>query len=344
MTPDAGLVAVDAELQQELADLSGSLREVCLYATCGGRRMRAALLLGAAQQTGTQAVRAATALELIHAATLLQDDIFDAGQMRRGKATAHVRFGRAMAILASDWLLIRSLELASAVDTRFFRCLARAGSAMAQAEAKELEPAMVHSFEEAELHGTSIARGKTATLFGTALCGAAILQGVSSSRCSQWEQLGCEMGLTYQIADDCLDLYGTELCEGKSLGHDLVAGCVTLPVVLGMRLLAERGVCSSPADLGAGRASAVLLEQLRAAVQSAEVRKGMGDLLRERLDAHCRQAAALNLPLAVVQTWSADFSAKLDASLQRVVASPAALSARAVYADSVPALSPCLGH
>ncbi len=107
------------------------MREVCRYATQGGRRVRAALLLGAAQHSRQSAVQAATALELIHAATLLQDDIFDSGCMRRGRPTAHLQFGKAITILASDWLLIRSLEVAVDIHPRFFRVLAQAGTAMA---------------------------------------------------------------------------------------------------------------------------------------------------------------------------------------------------------------------
>jgi len=171
------LLAVEEELQRQSAELSGSMREVCIYATQGGRRVRAALLLGAVPGCGERAVRAATALELIHAATLLQDDIFDAGQMRRGRVAAHVQFGKAMTILASDWLLIRSLEMAAELHSQFFRCLARAGTAMAQAEALELEPLALRSIEEAQQYGCAIARGKTAMLFGTALCGAAVLGG-----------------------------------------------------------------------------------------------------------------------------------------------------------------------
>ncbi len=313
MKTDKTLLMVDGELQRQIAELSGPMHEVCRYATEGGGRVRAALLLGAAQQSGEHAMRAATSLELIHAATLLQDDIFDAGQMRRGRVAAHVQFGKAMTILASDWLLIRSLEMAAEVDTQFFRCLARAGTAMAQAEARELAPPALRSMEEAQQYGCTIARGKTAMLFGTAMCGAAVLQRVAPDDRSRWEEMGVEMGLTYQMVDDCVDIYGAETGAGKSVGHDLVAGCLTMPVLFGAFLMEKEGAHVSIEELQAGRLGTAESLQLQRAVRSPEVMGQLHELLQRRFADHRKRARETGVPESAVEVWSTNLRTKLTA-------------------------------
>lgn len=317
MTPaNMHLLAIETEMGRQTAELSGPMLEVCRYATAGGRRTRAKLLLGAAQKVGTRPILAATALEMIHAATLLQDDIFDGGDLRRGRPAAHLRFGKALAILASDWLLIRALELAAEVDAHFFRCLARAGSSMAQAEAQEFTPSPLHSLEEARNYGGSIARGKTAVLFGTALCGAAVLQGISPDERSRWEQAGVEIGLTYQLVDDCVDVYGAEVDARKTLGHDLAAGCLTLPVLLAALSLEQRGFSVSLADLHAGQLPAPDRLRLETEIHSPKVVLQLHDLLRRRFAAHRKDAAELGISLGAIVVWQTDLEARLGLCLQ----------------------------
>ena len=287
--------AVERELDQTAA-LSGPIREVCRYAMEGGRRTRGMLLLGAAQQSGPRAIRAAAAIEMIHAATLLQDDIFDAGELRRGRLVAHLRFGKPLAILASDWLLIRALELAAGVDPQFFRCLARAGTSMVQAEASELSPVPLRSVKQAEACGSAIAEGKTAALFGTALCGAAVLRGLCPEDRSRWEDLGVQMGITYQWVDDCIDLYGTETAAGKTVGHDLAAGCLTLPVLLAALRLEQQEMSICLQDLQAGHLPPPELKRLYTALHSTSVMQQVNDLLQDRLRAH-RKGATGRRPL-----------------------------------------------
>ncbi len=311
MTLEEAVQHVEAELEQQCAELTGPMREACRYATQGGRRVRATLLLGAAEGNPHRAVKAAAAVELIHAATLLQDDIFDAGSTRRGRLTAHLKFGRALAILASDWLLIRALELAADVHPRFFRTLARAGSAMAQAEADELEGALHCSIEEAQRIGNAIARGKTAMLFGACLCGAAILQGVSGAECSQWEELGIAMGMTYQLVDDCVDVYGNTAASGKTGGGDLAAGRLTMPLLLAAAALRERGIELSPEMLQAGRLQSAESSLLRTALHTAEVRVQLASLVQRRLLDHRRDAHRAGIADSAVELWCSELSAQL---------------------------------
>jgi len=312
MTLETALPAVETELERQCSELPGPLLEACRYAVQGGRRVRAALLLGAAQQFGERAIRAASAIELIHSATLLQDDIFDSGLLRRGRTAAHVQFGKAMTILASDWLLIRSLEMASDLHPRFFRKLARAGIAMAQAEAHELEPPVLRSLEEAQQHGCRIAEGKTAALFEAALCGAATVQGLAVAQSQRWEQIGMRMGLTYQIADDCVDVYGKEAAARKTVGADLARGCLTMPVLLAVSLLAQRSTHLSFAALQSGQVEPSEMSQLQAALHSDEVKHRLNGLLDQRLASHRTEAESAGIPATVVDCCFNDLQSTLS--------------------------------
>ncbi len=318
---DPHLDALETELKQQTAELSGSLLDVCRYATEGGRRTRASLLLATSQQGTPRAVRAAAAVEMIHAATLLQDDIFDAGELRHGRLAAHLRFGKALAILASDWLLIRALELAAGVDPHFFRSLARAGTSMVQAEAREFSPVSLHSLHQVQNYGTVTAQGKTAALFGAVLCGAAVLRGLPINDRNRWEELGMQMGLTYQWVDDCVDLYGIEAAAGKTIGHDLLAGCLTQPVLLAARSLDERGVPVSLTDLQTGHLPALELVRLCTAIHSASVMAQMHDLLQHRFELHRDVAATTGLCGLAVRAWETDLLTRLDPCFQSSISS-----------------------
>ena len=311
------LPKLDAEMLQQTAALAEPLLEVCRYATAGGKQVRARLLLAAARRCDALAIRAATALEMLHAATLLQDDIFDSGSLRRGRTAAHLRFGGPLTILASDWLLIRALELAAELDPVFFRCLARASAAMVQAEACELTPLPLQTVEETQAHAERTCRGKTASLFGTALCGAAVLRQLTDEQRAGWETLGIEMGLTYQMVDDCVDLYGAEDAAGKTLGHDLASGCFTLPVLLALQSLQERGIAVSlkdlQVDLQAGCLAADTFSCLQAAIYSQTVRAQVQQRLAQRLAQHAQRAITLGLNDEVVGECTSGMRARLAA-------------------------------
>jgi geranylgeranyl pyrophosphate synthase len=300
MILETALLAVELELENQCAQIAGPMLEVCRYAVQGGRRMRASLLLSAAKDIDDNAVRAATAIELLHSATLLQDDIFDAGVLRRGRTAAYVQFGRALTILASDWLLIRSLEMAADLHPHFFRCMARAGTVMAQAEAQELEPPALRSLEDARQYGFRIAEGKTAALFQAALCGAAMVQGLSVTDSESWEQIGLRMGLTYQILDDCTDVYGSESAAGKNVGADLARGCLTMPVLLAVSLLDQRGTHIPLAALQADQVRQPEMSLLQTTLHTAEVKCGLSELLGQRLASHRSDAKTAGLPMAAI--------------------------------------------
>ncbi len=303
MTPEVLLSAIEAEIQRQTATLSGDMLEVCRYAMQGGQRSRAALLLGAAQGRGIRELRAATALEMLHAATLLQDDIFDSGQVRRGQTAAHLRYGRAKTILASDWLLIRALELAAETDPSFFCSLAHAGKAMAQAEALELHPPQSHSLAEAKEQEMEVSEGKTALLFGSALCGAAVLRGLPVAERRVWEDVGLRMGMTYQFVDDCTDLYSTESEARKDVGTDLPAGRLTLPVLFALEALAKQGFAFAPEGLRHTPLDEGCRSSLHTMLHSSENKQLVRACLQRRLEVHRLEAGRVGIDELTVQRW-----------------------------------------
>lgn len=136
--------------------------------------------------------------------------------------------------------------------------------------------------------------------------------GVAQANRTLWEKLGVEMGLTYQMVDDCVDLYGAEAEAGKSVGHDLVAGCLTMPVLLGAFLMEKRGALVSVEELQAGRLLAAEKLQLQRAMRSPEVMDEMHELLQRRFAEHEKEAREIGVPSTAVEVWAANLREKLE--------------------------------
>ncbi len=210
------------------------LRVVVEYALHGGKRLRGLLLMAAGDGFPVDRGRlaaAAAAVELLHAATLVQDDIFDGSRVRRGRAAAHCAFDPRLATLASDWMLTEALRAAYRLHPEFGESVGLCAERMMDGEARELAPASAPStLPAARAAAAAIARAKTGELFGVAASAPAWLLGEKSTAAPLHER-GVELGLAFQYADDALDLYGDEEAAGKTLARDLPAGLRTLPVL-----------------------------------------------------------------------------------------------------------------
>ena len=224
---------VDLALETSLTQIRPPLQEVCAYLFCGGARIRPLLLLAALRGQDTLpracALKAACALELIHTATLIQDDMFDRAQTRRGRTATHLVYGTALATLASDWMLLEAMRLAADANAGFALLLARAAQDTVVAEALELYPPEMTTLEQAQSHAYNIAHGKTGSLFAAALAGAALLSSASLVEVEQQWELGCELGVTFQMLDDCKDLFWSAEDASKDTDRDLAAGRITAP-------------------------------------------------------------------------------------------------------------------
>jgi geranylgeranyl pyrophosphate synthase len=191
--------------------------------SAGGKRLRPMLvLLCAGEAGGAASVRAATAIELIHMATLVHDDVLDEAPLRRGLPTVAASSGRDRAVATGDLLLSRAFALlADAGDSRAVALLAEASVALARGELAQRHDAFDLSISEQRY--LERCRLKTAKLFECAC-----LLGHDDAHLRAF---GAEVGLAFQLLDDVLDVAGPPERTGKARGTDLLDGTVTLPLI-----------------------------------------------------------------------------------------------------------------
>jgi geranylgeranyl pyrophosphate synthase len=190
----------------------------------GGKRLRPLLvLLCAGEESGDSSIRAATAIELIHMATLIHDDVLDDAPLRRGRPTVAAASGRGRATATGDLLFSRAFALlAGAGESRSVELLAAASVSLARGELAQRQDAFDTSISEARY--LERCRLKTASLFECAC-----LLGRDEEALGAF---GAEVGLAFQILDDVLDVSGPPERTGKARGTDLRDGTVTLPLIL----------------------------------------------------------------------------------------------------------------
>lgn len=200
----------------------------------GGKRLRPMLTLAAAQLCGYQGlghIRLATAVEFIHTATLLHDDVIDESELRRGKAAAHVIWGNAPSVLVGDFLFSRSFQLMVETGSlRVLSILSNASAVIAEGEVMQLgTKGNIGVSEETYL---KVISAKTAALFAAAAeCGAIVAQ-ADGLREMALRAYGHNLGIAFQLVDDALDYSGREAMMGKAVGDDFREGKLTLPVIL----------------------------------------------------------------------------------------------------------------
>ena len=200
----------------------------------GGKRVRPAVLLMASRlcgYTGDRAILNAAVVEFIHTATLVHDDIIDGAETRRGRLTAHSRWGSDITVLLGDYLYIRSMAMALTQDTlEVVRLLCDVTLRMIEGELYQLTKTGDATITEDE--HLEIIRRKTAFLFsGCAEIGAALGTATPEQRAAL-RDYGFDLGIAFQIVDDVLDYTADASALGKPLGGDLRDGKVTLPVIL----------------------------------------------------------------------------------------------------------------
>ena len=201
----------------------------------GGKRLRALLTLGSSKlcgyTKGTRDINLAACVELIHAATLMHDDVIDNGSIRRGKKTPNKIWGNHSSVLAGDYLLSRCFEMmVEDGNIEVLKLLSSTSSIIAQGEILQLQhKGEVDMLEETYL---KIISSKTAELFAAATKVGAILSEMKTKEKEALEFYGRNLGLTFQIADDTLD-YNSELkFFGKNIGQDFYEEKITLPIIL----------------------------------------------------------------------------------------------------------------
>lgn len=200
----------------------------------GGKRMRASLTLLASRLVGepnqAQVLNVATAIEMIHAASLVHDDLIDEADVRRGRATVHSKWGGNVALMVGDYLFaLAAGQMAQAADPRIIQIFARGVERICEAELSPVTD--VVPLQRALDQYYNKVGGKTAALFECAAEGGMIVGGGDEQQVDALRLFGFEIGLAFQIIDDILDFTGDERTLGKPAGHDLKEGTITLPVI-----------------------------------------------------------------------------------------------------------------
>lgn len=205
--------------------------------SAGGKRLRPLLTVATARLCGVgndHHVKLAAAVEFIHTATLLHDDVVDGSERRRGKVAANLIWGAQPSVLVGDFLFARAFGLM--VETGSLRALgvlARAASVIAEGEVLQLTRVNDLSLDQQTY--LDIITAKTAELFAAASEGGGIAAGASEEDTAALRRFGLNFGLAFQVMDDVLDYGGSSEALGKNVGDDFREGKVTLPLALAMQ-------------------------------------------------------------------------------------------------------------
>jgi len=228
----AGVNAVIVDGMQSSVGLITQLAGYIIAA--GGKRLRPILTLASARMCGYQGqdhVRLATAVEFLHTATLLHDDVVDDSDLRRGRASANNVFGNQASVLVGDFLFSRSFLLMVDVGLpEVLRIMSQASAVIAEGEVLQLQTANdISTTEEDYLR---VIEGKTAALFSAACRIGAVVAGRPLAEQDALETYGHNLGVGFQLVDDALDYSAKQAELGKTVGDDFREGKITLPVVL----------------------------------------------------------------------------------------------------------------
>lgn len=228
-----------AQVEQRLGELAAGhgpvlARHAGQTIAAGGKRLRPLLVILAAGPHATQRrelIAGATAVELIHSATLVHDDVLDSASLRRGVPTVWAQGGRARAVATGDLLFSRAFaELAAAGSLEAVQALSRATSALAEGELLQRQDAWNAAIAlDRYLLRCEL---KTARLFEAACQLGALAAGAPSAQVAALGEFGRGVGIAFQLLDDVIDVAGPPALTGKHRGTDLLDGTVTLPLIL----------------------------------------------------------------------------------------------------------------
>ena len=207
----------------------------------GGKRIRPLITLAGARllrYAGDGHQKLAAAVEFIHTATLLHDDVVDESQMRRGRPAAHHVWGNKPTILVGDFLFSRAFQLM--VDTgspSVLDMLANAAAIISEGEVMQLRA--TRNLAATENDYLKVITAKTAALFSAAAESGAVLAGGTPRQCAALRDYGHNLGIAFQLIDDALDYSGRQAVMGKRVGDDFRESKMTLPVILALRAAGE---------------------------------------------------------------------------------------------------------
>lgn len=229
------LHAVTEQLIRQASDFDPQIVPYAEHAlNASGKHLRPALVALAAGCFGKpneSHVRVAVIIEMVHLATLVHDDVMDEADIRRGRPTVAAKWGNEIAVLFGDCLFAQALKLASSFPTtEVCRAVSLATNTVCSGEI--LQTQQRRNFPAAQKDYFRVIEMKTGELFTLSCDLAAFLSGATSEQRKALREYGTAVGTAYQVYDDCVDLFGTEIEAGKSLGTDLAKGKLTWPLLL----------------------------------------------------------------------------------------------------------------
>lgn len=257
--------AVDALIAQRMVSKNAPrIADVATHLiSAGGKRIRPLMTLATAQMLGYEAdadTKLAAAVEFIHTATLLHDDVVDESDQRRGKPTANLLWDNKSSVLVGDFLFSRAFELMVETGSlRVLDILANASAVIAEGEVLQLSTAQDIATDEAVY--LQVVRGKTAALFAAACEAGAVISGASASQTRAAYDYGDAIGIAFQITDDVLDYGGASDALGKNVGDDFRDRKVTLPLIFALEAADEAERAFWQRTIGAGQQESGDLDQ-----------------------------------------------------------------------------------
>jgi heptaprenyl diphosphate synthase len=242
---ETALITSNGQVSTALNNLQGGLGEITSYlAQSIGKGVRTHVLLNASADADglipESAPKAAAAVELLHMATLVHDDVIDDAATRRGAAAVHRRFGQKNAILAGDYLLCLSLSMLTGIELPEDGGQVTMAARFASTVTKIVKGEFSQHLHNSDLNLSvfdylKIISGKTAALFYMAAYAGAYLGRESETNCRALGRYGRCLGVMFQVADDCKDYEWSELEARKPVGNDIKSGVITLPLIMAMK-------------------------------------------------------------------------------------------------------------
>ncbi len=235
--------AVNDLILQQLQSPIARVEDISRYlVTSGGKRVRPLVTLLAAGALGDagnpRQVQLATAIEFLHTATLLHDDVVDMSELRRGQPTANANWDNASSVLVGDFVYSRAFQLIVGVGSLpVMKILSDTTAIIAEGEVQQLVEVGNLELDQAKYY--QVIERKTAELFAGACQSAVVVAGGSERQALAMRAYGKHLGLAFQVVDDYLDYAGDSDALGKNVGDDLAEGKLTLPLIRALQVSAE---------------------------------------------------------------------------------------------------------
>ncbi len=266
----ADLDRVEQEINVQLIASVDAITNIGKYLQAsGGKRLRPILLLLSAHVVGPvseSAIRLAGVVEMIHAATLVHDDVIDIAQTRRGRPSPNVVWGNHTSVLAGDWLYMQAFQVA--LRERNFEILdvlISLTQMMVEGELLQLERIGRLAISESDY--LDLVDRKTASLFSACARLGAMAGGAGNGMVSRLGEFAWNLGMAFQLVDDILDFTATTEVLGKPVGNDLREGKVTLPLIYALEQASESERCLAETALRDGDYERIPFEKVRQMIE-----------------------------------------------------------------------------